>query len=118
MTVVSGGTCQDGSANGFDDTHISVVSLWRGLYPNGTLLESEDLNGATSITFDDFNEVLVPASSTQPMYITVDLVDDTSNNGSCISAEISSIDAEDDENDVVPFVIFPTSYVPNELNIL
>ena len=78
------------------------------MYPNGTLLDSEDLNGSSSITFDSFGDVLVPASSTQPMYITVDLVDDTSNVGTVVSAEFAStntIDAEDDDNDPVPYTV-------------
>ena len=64
----------------FDSTHVSSVNLYRGQYPTGTLVDSETLNGSQSIVqFDSFGEILVPASSTQPMYITVDLIDDNAN---------------------------------------
>ena len=31
------------SAN-FNDNNIAQVNLWRGMFPNGTLIDSEDLN--------------------------------------------------------------------------
>ena len=93
-----------GNAN-FNQNVVSQVSLYRGMYPNGTLVETDSLNGSsTSITFDQFGEILVPASSTQPMYVTIDLVDDSTNVTKVISASVSSVDAEDDDNDTItPF---------------
>lgn len=103
---------------GFDDDHISVINLYRGVYPNGTLVDSETINGSNPVDFDGFGEILVPASSTQPMYVTVDLIDDDNNIGDCIAANVTNIDAEDDDNDDVPFVVFPTVCTPNQINIV
>jgi len=108
------GTC----GAGFDDDHISVINLYRGMYPNGTLVDSETLNGSSPVDFDGFGEILVPASSTQPMYVTVDLIDDNTNIGDCIAANITNIEAEDDDNDDVSFSIFPTTCTPNVINIV
>ena len=93
--------------------------MFRGTYPSGTLIDSETLNGSSTILeFDSFGDVLVPASSTQPMYITVDLVDDNMNVGNQISATITNLEAEDDDGDDVPYTVFPTTCVANTLTIL
>ncbi len=102
----------------FDDDHISSVNLYRGVYPTGTLIDSDTMNGANDLDFDSFGDILVPASSTQPMYITIDLIDDNTNIGNVISAEITNVEAEDDDGDDVPFAIFPTTCVANSVTIL
>lgn len=68
----------EGTAN-FDTDHVSAVSLFRGT-PSGThtLVESNggfDIN-SNSITFDNFDEIEIPLNSTQPFFVTIDVVDD------------------------------------------
>ncbi len=114
------------SVTNFDSQHISSVNLYRGMYPTGTLVDTETLNGSqTSVQFDSFGEILVPASSTQPMYITVDLIDDNANVVAplnIVAAQITWFEAEDDDGDDVPFVpsanIFPAWCSPNTITIL
>lgn len=79
------------------------------MYPNGTLVDSENLNGTTNVDFDSFGDILIPASSTQPFYVTIDIVDDTTNSGNIISAAFQNptgtttpaIECEDDDNDPI-----------------
>lgn len=80
IQVSGAGTC----AANFNDNHVSIIQLYRGVFPNGTLLDSETVNGNGPVDFDNFSPVLVPASSTQPMYVTIDLIDDNANIGNCI----------------------------------
>lgn len=76
------------------------------------------MNGSNPVDFDSFGDILVPASSTQPMYITVDLIDDTTVVGNTVSASITNVVAEDDDGDDVPFTIFPNTCAPNTITIL
>lgn len=68
----------EGNGN-FDSDHVSAVSLYRGT-PSGThtLVESNGGFGinSNSINFDGFDEIEIPVNSTQPFFVTVDVVDD------------------------------------------
>lgn len=91
----------DGTAN-FDTDHVSAVSLFRGT-PSGThtLVESKggfDIN-SNSVTFDDFDEIEVPKNSTQPFFVTLDIVDDPNIVGDQIELAVDTNPAPDLEDD-------------------
>lgn len=57
--------------------------------------------GSNPVTFNNFGSILVPGNSTQPMYVTVDLVSDNNNIGDCISAAVTNIQAQDSDGDPI-----------------
>ena len=91
-----------GTAN-FDTDHVSAVSLFRGT-PSGThtLVESNggfDIN-SNSITFDNFDEIEIPLNSTQPFFVTIDVVDDPTIVGDTLALYVDTSPAPklDDDN--------------------
>ena len=53
------------------------------------------------ISFDDFDEIMVPAASTQPFYVTIDITDDSSLSGNLASLFAVSADIDDDDNNAL-----------------
>lgn len=78
----------------FNSNRVAAVRLYRGTYPNGTLVKEESQFAGNTLTLDDVN-IEVPAKSTQPMYVTIDTVSIT---GAPISVEVASVIAKDAEN--------------------
>lgn len=79
----------------FNSNRVAAVRLYRGTYPNGTLVKEESQFAGNTVTVDDVN-IEVPAKSTQPMYVTIDTVSIASSN--VISVEVASVVAKDAEN--------------------
>jgi hypothetical protein len=96
----------EGNGN-FDQNHVSAVRLYRGV-PEGTntLVEAQgafDING-NQITFDSFPEIEIPVNSTQPMFVTFDVVDDPTIVGDDVEVNIDTDvndlpSLDDDDND-------------------
>ena len=94
-----------GSAN-FNQTHVSAVRLYRGT-PDGAyeLMESQggfDIEAGNAITFDDFEEVEIPVNSTEPFFVTLDIVDNSTLVGNAFNIAVGLVplpDLEDDDND-------------------
>jgi len=91
----------DGTAD-FATDHVSAISLFRGT-PSGThtLVEAKggfDING-NSVTFDDFDEIEIPANSTQPFFVTLDIVDDPLIVGDTLELAVDTSPAPDLEDD-------------------
>jgi hypothetical protein len=54
---------------------------------------------AGGISFDDFDEVMIPTNSTQPFFVTLDIVDDPTITGDVVDLQINTVDIEDYDND-------------------
>lgn len=106
----------DGSTN-FNSDYISAIKLWRQVGSSGSNrqeIDSEggfDINGGT-VTFDNFDEIVVPSSSTQTFRVTVDLVNSSANNGTIAALEVGAITLQDDDNnEITPTTSLPVGLV-------
>lgn len=85
-----------GAATGFNTNQVSAVRLYKGVYPNGTLVVESSQFSANSVTFNNVN-IETPAQSTQPMYVTIDTVSATGTIGPVAITAVLARDAQDNQ---------------------
>jgi len=95
-----------GAATGFNTNQVAAVRLYRGVYPNGTLVDETSQFSTNSVTFNNV-DVEVPAQSTQPMYVTIDTVSTTGTIGPVAITSVLARDAEDNQS-ITPAAPLPS----------
>jgi len=95
----------DGSTN-FNSTFVSQVKLWRQIGTGGSRQEIDaeggfDISAGGTVTFDNFDEIIVPSSSTQTFRVTIDLVNSSVNSGTIAALGVSAITLQDDDNNSI-----------------
>jgi hypothetical protein len=94
----------------FASSRVSAVKLWRRVagVNNWELVDSKGWFDIVNnrVSFDNFGEVVIPTSSTQDMRVTIDIVNNTANNGNVvgplrvISAGTNVFDADNNNVDI------------------
>lgn len=99
--VVSSGACT------FTSNTISAARLW--MWSNGTYVQVEQQNGfdivGDSLTFDNFNDIEIPASETQVFLVTVDIVDSQLLAGCEFGVKVTDAQADDDDNNALDVTV-------------
>lgn len=93
----------DGSAN-FAASHVSAVTIYEDSIDPSNELQSEGGFDITStiITFDDFGTIEIPADGEVKIVVTVDIVDNSANDGHFLeNLTLTALEAEDDDDDTV-----------------
>jgi len=96
---VFNGTSTAGLAFGQDLA--TALRLWKKTASGWELLEEQggfDIDASGEITFDDFEDIIVPVSSTQLFLLTVDVTDSDDADGSQFSVVLEAADIDDDDN--------------------
>jgi hypothetical protein len=85
------------SGTGLNSNQVAAVRLYKGVYPNGTLVDETSQFSSNAVTFNNVS-VEVPAQSTQPMYVTVDTVSTIGVIGNIVVSQVLARDSEDNQS--------------------
>jgi len=97
----------------FTSTLISQLKLWRQVGSTWQEIDAQagfDISSSL-VTFDNFDEIVIPASSTQNFRLTLDLVNGSST-GTIAALSVNSVSMQDGENnDITASNTFPVGLV-------